>query len=193
MITFHTLCPDRLNLNGDQANLFVLQKRLEWQGIDSQIASVESLADLNEINPDTGFLMMGHGSQAAMRTLESMSGEFRDRVFELAAQGLAGLAVGSGYEMLFPDFTRGKRISDYADVPAANGLPELFGYVNTDTNLPVTTVIGDSFVCAMVHGPVLARTPALADILLQKMGIAVLETSESAEADGYAEKARSHN
>jgi CobQ-like glutamine amidotransferase family enzyme len=193
MITFHTFLPDRLNLNGDQANIFVLQKRLEWQGIASRIVPVNSLAQLDDIDPQTGFLLVGHGSQAAMRTVEPMSGEFRDKVFELAHVGLAGLAVGSGYELLFPDFARGTRRSDYANVPAENGLPELFGYVNTDTNLPVVTVVGDSFICTMVHGPVLARTPQLADLLLQRMGVAVRETSESSRADAYADKAQSHN
>ena len=193
MITFHTLFGDRLNLNGDQANLFVLQRRLAWQGIDSQVAAIDSVNDLHNIDVNSGFLLIGHGSQAAMRTIEPLASEIRDSVFELAAAGLTGLAVGSGYELLYPDFERGSRLSDYADIPASDELPEIFGYINSDTNLPAVSVLGESFVCTTVHGPVLARSPQLADHLLSQLGIKVIETADAVEADGYALGARAHN
>lgn len=192
MITFYTLFPDRLNLNGDQANVFVLQQRLAWQGVESEVVAIDSLAALQGQELAGKFLLIGHGSNAAMRTLEGRASELRDAIFDLARAGLVGLAVGSGYELLFPDFTRGERLSDYADVPAQGWLPQLFGYINTDTNLPAATVIGDAFVCTMVHGPVLARSPELADKLIEKLGVVPNETKHSIEADGYATRAREH-
>ena len=68
MITFYTLFPDRLNLNGDQANIFVLQQRLAWQGIESELVAIESLAVLQGQDLTGKFLLIGHGSNAAMRT-----------------------------------------------------------------------------------------------------------------------------
>jgi len=192
VIEFYTYRPDRLNLNGDQANVAVLRKRLEWAGIESRVVAVEQLNKLEELDAVGKFLMLGHGSAAAMRSFASEAQQVREQVLSLADRGWVGLAVGSGYELLFPGATRRERLSDYADVEATESLPRLFGYVNTDAELPLAQVLGEAFVCTMVHGPVLARTPELADALLRKLGVASATTKESEEADSYARGANEH-
>jgi CobQ-like glutamine amidotransferase family enzyme len=195
MISLYTLFPDRLNLNGDQANILVLQKRLEWAGIASEVVDLTTVKQLEKLSvdftddPNGKFLLVGHGSIAAMRSFASMHEAVRSAVLELSKAGLPGLAVGSGYELVIPDFSRGQRLSDYADIAAADGLPRIHGYLNTDTDLPAVRAIGDSFICTMVHGPVLARTPELADLFLGRMGVQVVSSSDSLEADAIAASA----
>ena len=198
MVTFYTLFPELLNLNGDQANVFVLQKRLAWQGESSEIVSINNDQDLDrfaamlESRINEVFLLIGHGSTAAMNVIEPLAPRLRELIFGAASMGLNGLAIGSGYELLYPDFVRGERVSDYASIEASEGLPAMYGYVNTDTNLPHASVLGENFVCTMVHGPVLARSPELADRMLERLGVALLPSSESLEADSYALKSRAH-
>ena len=192
MIEFYSLYSDRLNLNGDQANVAVLRKRLSWAGIESRLTVITDLSNLREMDPKGRFLMVGHGSAAAMRSFGEQAPVIRQEIRELAEKGWTGLAVGSGYELLFPDTPRTERQSDYADVPAHGSMPRLHGYVNSDAQLPVVQVIGSSFVCTMVHGPVIARTPELANWFFERMGVAVPATTESLEADSYAEGANQH-
>ncbi len=197
MIEFFTLASDRLNLNGDQANVFVLRKRLDWLGVASSVTEVapenfEAVAKELVASPEGKFVMLGHGSKAAMGSFAEYADSIRSAALDLASAGVSGLAVGSCYEMLCPDFKRIERVSDYADVEANGGLPRTFGYVNTDTNLPVISLLGERFVVTMVHGPVFARTPELADQMLFGLGVSVGTNANSVEADLYAEGARAH-
>jgi len=59
-IRLGSLFPEDLNLNGDQANLLVLKKRLELRGVSSLVVDIP----LNKID-DVDFLFLGHGSIAA--------------------------------------------------------------------------------------------------------------------------------
>ena len=197
MISFYTLFADRLNLNGDQANILVLQKSLEWQGIASEVVELTTERDFEELSvgftndPAGKFLLVGHGSIAAMQSFTSMHNAVQSAVRELAKAGLPGLAVGSGYELLVPDFLRGARLSDYADIAATETLPRIHGYVNSNTDLPLVSSLGEAFICTMVHGPVLARTPELADMLLSRMGVVVTPSENSRQADAFAAAANS--
>lgn len=186
-----------MNLNGDQANVFVLRRRLEWLGIESKVVSIapedfEAAAARIIEAPESKFLMVGHGSKAAVTSFANHHEAIRQGVLDFAQAGGVGLVVGSGYELVCPDFERTPRLSDYADLPAEDGLPRVFGYINTDTNLPAISRLGDSVIATMVHGPVLARTPELADLLLTSLGVLVAPNANSVEADKYAEGARSH-
>jgi CobQ-like glutamine amidotransferase family enzyme len=197
MIEFFTLEPDRLNLNGDQANIFVLRQRLKWLGLESRLTAIDSgdFASVSvnlEAAPTGKFLLIGHGSQAAMQSFAEHAEAIRNAVLRLAQSGFAGLAIGSGYELLCPDFRKVPRVSDYADIEAQADLPRTFGYINSDTNLPVISKLGESFIGTMVHGPVLARTPELADQFLKSLGVQVSPNDDSVEADRYAEGARAH-
>ena len=46
VIRLASLYPKHLNLNGDLANISILQKRLEWFGIKSEVSSLEKPIDL---------------------------------------------------------------------------------------------------------------------------------------------------
>lgn len=195
MIELFTLFPDRLNLNGDQANLLVLKKRLEWNGIESRIVAVNSLEELARLQkeftkqPKGKFLLVGHGSAAAMASFSQHADEIRNSVCELARAGMPGLAVGSGYELVQPSFTRGERLSDYADIEAAGELPRAFGYINTATDLQPLAKLGANFLVTLIHGPVLARTPELADLFIERMGEKVDSNRRSLEVDALADAA----
>ena len=195
MIELFTLFPDRLNLNGDQANLLVLKKRLEWNAIERRIIAVNSLHDLERLGKDFAtrpkgkFLLVGHGSSAAMASFSTQADEIRNIVFELAHAGIPGLAVGSGYELLKPSFTRGERLSDYANVEAAGDLPRAFGYINTDTDLQPLAKLGANFVLTLIHKPVLARTPELADFFIDRIGEKANANPRALEVDALADAA----
>jgi CobQ-like glutamine amidotransferase family enzyme len=195
MIELFTLFPDRLNLNGDQANLLVLSKRLEWNGVESRIVALNSLDDLSRANKDFAkqpkgkFLLVGHGSAAAMASFSKHSDEIRQSVCEMARTGMPGLAVGSGYELVQAAFTRGARVSDYADIEASGELPRAFGYINTDTDLQPLAKLGANFLVTLIHGPVLARTPELADLFIERMGEKAGSNRRSLEVDALADAA----
>jgi len=198
MIEFFTFAPIRLNLNGDQANMLVLRKRLEWLGYESKLTILDSLADVTEFSKrfeDSSkekFLLLGHGSRAAMASFEPVAAEIRSTVLEMASNGLVGLAVGSSYELLQPSFKRVSRNSDYADIAPIDGLPRLFGYVNSDTDLKPVSRLGQNFVGSLVHGPLLARSPELADYFLNLLGVQTKANARSKEVDAFAEGASKH-
>jgi len=198
MIEFFTFAPSKLNLNGDQANLLVLRKRLEWLGQESTLTTLESLADLAAFRkgfhgrPEGKFLLLGHGSRAAMTSFGSDAQELRSSVLEMAAEGLVGLAIGSSYELLQPSFKRVERNSDYADIAPGNGFPRVFGYINTATDLEPMSRLGQNFLGSLVHGPLLARSPELADQFIELLGVKATPNARSIEVDGFAAGANTH-
>jgi CobQ-like glutamine amidotransferase family enzyme len=124
-----------------------------------------------------------------MATFSKETDEIRRIVRELADAGLPGLAVGSGYELLQPYFIRGKRLSDYADVEASGELPRTFGYINSDTDLQPLASLGANFLVTLVHGPVLARTPELADYIIERLGEKADSNRRALEVDALAASA----
>ena len=192
MITLYTFAPEKLNLNGDQANLLVLRKRLEWLGVKSQIVPIQDVGGLVSIKPAKGdFLLIGHGSRAAMASIPNQD-QVRTEVRRLAETGMPGIAIGSGYELLQPEFARVERRSEYANLGEQAGLPELFGYVNTDTDMPEVDRLAGDFVLTFVHGPVLAKTPQLADWFIDKLGVKVTSNAYSTKADAFASMSNRH-
>jgi CobQ-like glutamine amidotransferase family enzyme len=192
MITLYTIAPARLNLNGDQANLLVIKRRLEWMGIECKLVAVESVDQLSAITPKLGdFLLVGHGSRAAMKSLEPWSA-WRETVAQLIEKGIAGIAVGTGYEAMSPGFKRAARLSEYANIEASVGLPAINGYVNTDTDLPLIQKVGENFIFTMVHGPVLAKTPELADWFIERLGVKPVPNEKSVLVDEYAAGSNQH-
>lgn len=192
MIDLYTFAPDRLNLNGDQANLLVLQKRLEWMGESSGVIAISTLADLDELrdaarkNPKGKFLLIGHGSVAAMNSLSQVFEALRALVTEFSELGIPVVAVGSGYELLSSEIQRGARRSEFVVVDFQGA--QYLGYVNTDTDLPLIVWDG-SILKTMLHGPVLAKNPHLADSLLSAMGCAVKANDRTEEVDAIVAKA----
>jgi CobQ-like glutamine amidotransferase family enzyme len=160
---------DRLNLNGDSANAIVLQKRLRWAGLASQIVSISDEAGfLNAIKESKQaplFVLIGHGSMAAMNSISNFKAEFVDLIDSANKSGGGGLVIGSSYEWLVPH-QKGVRQSEFAalDValPNQSETVDVFGYVNSNTDLK--NILWDGNVLfTRLHGPVLAKSPGLAD------------------------------
>ncbi len=191
MIRVFTLHPSLLNLNGDQANGLVLMRRANWAGFELEIVPVtttKAMADALDYAKHGGrsFVLIGHGSVAAMNSLKNQFAEFRLWVSDMIAAGSYGLAVGSGYELVAPTFNRGERLSDYANVEL-EGFAMLQGYVNTDTDLPKAEFLSERFLVTMVHGPVLARNPKVADFFLEGLGVKLNNNYRAAEVDALVE------
>ncbi|MEO0024581.1 MAG: hypothetical protein RL196_1022 [Actinomycetota bacterium] len=164
-IRLTTLLGDQFNINGDQANLLVLQKRLAWLGFASEVISVASSDQL--VASEAHFVLLGHGSLAAnksaLSTWPSMAEDFLD-----ATQKLPGLAVGSGASSIsaaagFSLSRLDEPISEFA-TEALDDL-ELLGYKFADVTPAVTHMVNEAVV-TWLHGPILAKNPRLADALI---------------------------
>jgi CobQ-like glutamine amidotransferase family enzyme len=158
MINLFSVFPSQLNLDGDQGNLLALKKYLVAAGFE---ASVHKLSP--DVRPrDAHFVLFGHGSLAAMESIDVSLGQ-------LDWPGLLespGLAVGSAFEYL----SRRSIVSQVLKPQEressfqveAFGNQTVLGYRNTDSGLP-NLVINGQWICTMLHGPVLAKNPILLD------------------------------
>lgn len=171
MIDLLELYPDHLNLNGDRANLLVLQRRLEWAGFSVKRSVHRTGEDLSQQRPD--FVLIGHGSKAAWRQiyldLKANSGQL-NAWFD---QGVLGLAVSSGHAALhglIDGFELNPQkiervskfeISNFED-------QEILGYLNSELDLPVIEKHRE-VIATQLHGPLLAKNPILADGLIAKL------------------------
>ena len=149
--------PDKLNLNGDQGNLLALRNFLVAAGFQVRIDSVGAANKYDDVH----FILLGHGSMAAMESLETQLSAI-DFAFLMAQK--PGLAVGSGFEFLSQNgltkgqIERGQRVSQF-EVGQLGQLAAL-GYRNTDSGLENLEMNGN-WICSMLHGPVLAKNPRL--------------------------------
>ncbi|MDE2409020.1 MAG: hypothetical protein KGL72_01800 [Actinomycetales bacterium] len=156
-IVLGTIAANKMNLNGDQGNLLALKRFLEAAGQSVRVVSVTSTEEALKCH----FLLLGHGSIAAM---ESLSSSLAAINWSSVLDSVPGLSVGSGTEWLAqiaPGATGFKRTERVSEFKVANlGSMPVLGYRNSDTTLPDLTFNG-SFICAMLHGPVLAKNPML--------------------------------
>ena len=157
VIRLGTFFGTRLNLDGDQGNLLALKRYLEAAGFAVEVQPVAS-TDQALLSH---FLLMGHGSQAAMNSLaDRLPGFDWNRII----QEVPGLAVGSGAEWLtqhlggLGTFSRLERVSEFR--VAELGDLKVLGYRNSDTDLPDLR-LEQQFILSMLHGPVLAKNPRL--------------------------------
>lgn len=158
-IVLGTIAGSRLNLNGDQGNLLALRRYLAAAGFAVEFRSVAS----TEAALDCHFLMFGHGSAAAMASLDETLAAID---WKAVSAGVPGLVVGSAFEWLASNqhvnegISRTERDSEFqvADL----GPLRVLGYRNTDSGLPNLAMNGN-LICTMLHGPVLAKNPKLLD------------------------------
>lgn len=167
-IQLASLFTDRLNLNGDQANLFVIQKRLSWLGFESEIKDVRSAAQLAVSN--ASFLFLGHGSLAAW---EACLGEWPtlSQDFLAATASTAAMAVASASDLLLqaatgvaPEF--GPNMSAF-EVEKLGELSVL-GYKNTSQLHSESQQVGN-LLLTWLHGPLLAKNPSVADEQIRRI------------------------
>lgn len=164
VLRFAALYPKHLDLNGDHGNLLVLQKRLEWRGVDAQIFPVAQPTELEGFD----FVLLGHGTKDAWTEILRLDPEVIRRVADFSRAGKSVLAISSGYEYLVEELEsirvrRGEHVSEFRN------LGETVGYVNSDLVLPLIQIV-DLTIMTLMHGPVLAKNPELADKIIDSAG-----------------------
>jgi CobQ-like glutamine amidotransferase family enzyme len=164
-----SLFPEHLNLNGDQANLLVASKRLEWFGYESEIVSVGMGEDI----PDGAHLIfLGHGSLAAWNYLSADLERLVPQIRNSITQGSGFMAIASGYEKAIRlgffggDLSAKKRVSKFEVVNLGN--LEVLGYLNSTTKAPVIQK-DELSLGSQLHGPLFAKNPDLVDSYLAEI------------------------
>ena len=190
-----SICPSHLNLNGDQANLMVALKRLEWRGYEGELVSVEKGRSLPE---DPDFIFLGHGSLAAWRDVDDYLTQNLIWLRRSISNGSAFMAVASGHEWsirngIFPGSLNTRpRVSKF-EIHELDG-QEILGYLNSATSAPIIQKSG-LLLGTQLHGPIFAKNPELVDAymseLLQSRGFAVADAAAS--LTGGSEISRNNN
>ena len=171
MIRLGALFPAHLNLNGDQGNLEVLSKQLVWRGVPCEVVGIETLADFDR---QLDFILVGHGSIAAWSAIEGEFHSMAPRLAELFRADVPGLSISTGFEKLVESRVLAipnveplnERVSKFEIIE--DGGSKVLGYLNTDVNLPVLHR-EQNWIASMLHGPVLAKNPALLNEVLGKI------------------------
>ena len=171
-IRLAALYPNHLNLNGDLANLLVLQKRLEWYGLEADVVYVEKTTDLTKFD----VVLLGHGSRDAWAQLEDIDPELIPSVASLVAAGKKVMAVSSGYELLI-EALDGLVVKHSERVSEFRSHEDIVGYVNSEAELEPIRWINDSLF-TLFHGPVFAKNPDLADKFLGSLITGLSATNE---------------
>jgi CobQ-like glutamine amidotransferase family enzyme len=167
-----TLFPEHLDLNGDQANLLVASKRLEWLGYEVNISAIEKATELPS---ETDLIFVGHGSLAAWADINESMTNAISWISNSVQKGCGFMAVASGQEwairsgLLAGDANPTDRISKF-EIAEIEGR-EILGYLNSSTSAPVIQKNGLSF-GTQLHGPVLAKNPEFADSYLLEIAAA---------------------
>ena len=181
------LYPDHLNLNGDMANLLVMQKRLKWQGKPAEMVPLTSSSNL----ADYDFVLVGHGSTAAWADIKSIDPVFFINVVRYINSGKPALIIASAFDRLAEavlgrKHSTGSHRSEF--VKTADGI---VGYLNTDSNEQVI-LWHKKTVFTLLHGPVLVKNPELADQLILKSGFVkeIAQTEQSVKTDELAKASR---
>lgn len=160
VIRLAALYPNHLNLNGDLANLSVLQKRLDWHGVEAEVVYVKKSTDLTKFD----VVLLGHGSRDAWAQLEDMDPELIPSVAALVLSGTKVMAVSSGYEIL-SEAIEGVVVKHSERVSEFRNHDGIVGYVNSEAELePIRWIQNSLF--TLFHGPVFAKNPDLADKFL---------------------------
>ncbi len=160
VIRLAALYPNHLNLNGDLANLAVLQKRLDWHGVEAEVVYVKKSTDLTKFD----VVLLGHGSRDAWAQLEDMNPELIPSVAALVLSGTKVMAVSSGYEIL-SEAIEGVVVKHSERVSEFRNHDGIVGYVNSEAELePIRWIQNSLF--TLFHGPVFAKNPDLADKFL---------------------------
>lgn len=93
------LFPDLLNMYGDRGNIEVLRRRLEWRGIEVEVA--EHTADMGEIDiSDTDIIYLGGGGDAEEKLVAAKLLENSEKLTEYAEANKTIIAVCGGFPLL---------------------------------------------------------------------------------------------
>jgi CobQ-like glutamine amidotransferase family enzyme len=165
MIKLATFMPEYFDNNGDQGNIEVLAKQLEWRGIQHSVTSTDFV--------DSDFLLVGDGSRAVMREFDTELSEIVDLLQERLITGKATLLVGSSHEYFcsklsgLPKLRTLSRVSESREV--TSGSQSAFGYRNSDKDIDL--FVEQAFISTTLYGPLLAKNQNLLDLVLSSMGV----------------------
>ncbi len=165
MIKLSTFMPTYFNNNGDQGNIEVLAKQLEWRGVQYSVTTTEL--------QDSDFLLVGDGSRAVIREFGSELAAITERLAERLRTGKATLLVGSAHEFFFsrlpglPELQRAPRVSEHREVSSED--LRVFGYRNNE--IDIDFFIEQAFISTSLFGPILAKNENLLNIVLNSMGV----------------------
>jgi CobQ-like glutamine amidotransferase family enzyme len=183
VIRLVTLFGERLNLNGDQANLTVIAKRLRARGVESTVIDFDESSRIEALT-EADFIFIGHGSMAAWKSLEASWTRVNEALVNYRKSGRPLMAVASGAERLYANgwFAEELSIVERASRFVVANLDDfsVLGYRNIATNLPDVAWIENVLVTAL-HGPVLAKNPLLADAILKRIAGREIKPSVTAE------------
>lgn len=190
MIKLLELYPEHLNLNGDLANLRVLQKQFGMRGLDASIIQYRK-GDPLPARPD--FFVIGHGSVAAWADIQGDFETVLEHLAALSSEGVPGLFVASGFERSAQRvFDVAPGLTEYRSkfVVVDNELGKTLGYLNSASNLPLVHLTNNS-IGTLLHGPILAKNPQLVERLVasicDRKGISAGDLVQSEEVDQMAD------
>jgi CobQ-like glutamine amidotransferase family enzyme len=188
MIKLATFMPEYFNNNGDQGNIEVLSKQLQWRGSQHRVSTT--------VFEDADFLLVGDASRAVMREFEAKLAELTDLISDRLKAGKATLLVGSSHEYFcskIPELPRLKplaRVSEFREV--TSGTLKVFGYRNTEIDLDL--FVEKAFISTSLFGPVLAKNQNLLDLVLGAMGVSGdLPVEFQAQLDSILQAIRSQS
>ena len=170
------LFPKHLNLNGDHGNLLVVQRRLKWLGVAAEVIPVTNSTNLSDFD----FVLVGHGSKAAWDEILRLDTDFVNNLVSYIESGKPALVVASAYDLVSKNLL-GKQNEQQEHrslfVKTSEGV---VGYVNSSSK--ASELVGHkNSLLTLLHGPLLAKNPKLADELIHRMGIEV-----NSDAKGFA-------
>ena len=186
VIKLAALFPKHLNLNGDIGNLLVIQKRLQWSGVAAEMVPVTSTKLLSEFD----FVIAGHGSKAAWADVIRLDPSFVKNLVSFIESGNTALLVASASDLIGEAVTGSQsKPSDHRSefVKTEGGV---VGYLNSGSSNKELHWHKNTLL-TLLHGPVLAKNPTLADELIHRMGIEVnSDSKEFSKIDELAEASR---
>jgi CobQ-like glutamine amidotransferase family enzyme len=157
--------PTYFNNNGDQGNIEVLSKQLQWRGVQYSVTTAAL--------QDSDFLLVGDGSRAVMREFGSELDAITELLAERLRTGKSTLLVGSAHEFFcsrlpgLPELGNAPRVSEHREV-SSGGL-SVFGYRNNEIDNDL--FIEQAFISTSLFGPILAKNENLLNIVLNSMGV----------------------
>jgi len=166
----------RLNLNGDQGNLLALRRYLNAAGYEVEVVGV----DCTDVALSCHFLLLGHGSIAAMESLGERLSQFdwAEIFARVPSLAIATSAVWLSGEPVEAFFDTTDRVSHFEvatlSLEASGeqgrfGIPDdlrVLGYRNTpNAKAPALANPSGKLLTTMLHGPLLAKNPRLLDLI----------------------------
>jgi len=165
-VTIGTFFPKDLNLNGDQANLLILKKRLEARGVSCEIEALNM-----SFNPKKySMIFIGHGSMAAWDSITETYPEIFSDLKDAMKQGVFVFAVASGYDRINNSIGLNEQLKEVSNSHRSEFIETdgYVGYLNSSSKLD-PLVHNKSGLFTLLHGPLLAKNPDLADAIISQL------------------------